>query len=265
MNVKMNMVIAQMPEVKQMHSFPSCGDESNPIGAAYYVYTQLCKKQGTTPTIHPITDTYLGPDYDDEVEEYIKANKLTEKYNVREATPKMVAELLAKGEIVARSVGRMEWGARSLGNRAIMANPSDLKYVWQINEQIKMRDFWMPFAPTILKEREHDYIENPKNIKAPYMIMAFNSTPLARKELRGAMHQADFTVRPQILEREWNPQYYDIIKEFEKITGIGGILNTSFNLHGKPVVCSPEDAVKETFEPSGLRHLLLGKSLISKK
>lgn len=241
MNVKMNMAIAQMPEVKKIHVFPSCGDESNPIGAAYYVYIKICEEKGTKPDIQKVTDLYLGPDYDDQVEDYIKKNKLEKKYKVQKADARMVAELLAKGEVVARCAGRMEWGARSLGNRAILANPSDLKYVWQINEQIKMRDFWMPFAPTILKEREQDYIENPKKIDAPYMIMAFNSTELAKKELRAAMHQADFTVRPQILERKWNPDYYDIIKEFEKITGIGGILNTSFNLHGKPVVCSPED------------------------
>jgi carbamoyltransferase len=146
-----------------------------------------------------------------------------------------------------------------------MANPSDLKYVWTINEQIKMRDFWMPFAPTILKERANDYIENPKNIEAPYMIMAFRSTELAKTELRAAMHQADFTLRPQIIERSWNPRYYDIIKEFENITGIGGILNTSFNLHGKPIVMTPKDAVEETLENSGLQHLILGDFLISKK
>lgn len=265
MNVKMNMVLAELPEVKKLHVFPSSGDESNPIGAAYYLYLKLCKEMGCTPNLQPVKELYLGPNYDEDVEAFIKKNNLRERYDVRETNAKMIAEMLAKGEIVARCTGPMEWGARSLGNRAILANPSDLKYIWQINEQIKMRDFWMPFAPTILKEREHDYIENPKNIEAPYMIMAFRSTELAKKELRAAMHQADFTIRPQVLERDWNPEYYDIIKEFENITGIGGVLNTSFNLHGKPIVASPEDAVKETFENSGLKHLILGKYLISKR
>jgi len=265
MNVKMNMLIAELPEVKKLNILPSCGDESNPIGAAYYTYIQLCRERGIRPKTERITDLYLGPDYDDEVEDYIRKRRLERKYRVRKADAKTIAQMIAKGEIVARSVGRMEWGARSLGNRCIMANPSDLRYVWQINEQIKMRDFWMPFAPTILKERERDYIKNPKKIEAPYMIMAFRSTDLAKKELRAAMHQADFTLRPQMLERSWNPKYYDIIKEFENITGIGGILNTSFNLHGKPIVASPKDAVEETFEQSGLNHLLLGDYLISKK
>jgi len=265
MNVKMNMALAQMPEVKSLKVLPSCGDESNPIGAAYFTYLKICNEKSQTPNIEPIKDLYLGPGFDDEVENYIKKKKLDKKYDIRKADPKMVAELLAKGEVVARCVGRQEWGARSLGNRAIMANPSDLRYVWQINEQIKMRDFWMPFAPSILKERETDYIENPKKLPAPYMIMAFSSTQKARTELRAAMHQADFTLRPQLIERDWNPQYYDIIKEFEKLTGIGGILNTSFNLHGKPIVSTPKDAVEETFEPSGLKHLILGEYIISKR
>lgn len=265
MNVKMNMALSQLPEIKSLKVLPSCGDESNPIGAAYFTYLKICEEKNQKPNIQPIKDLYLGPGFDDEVESYIKKKKLDKKYNVRRADARMVAELLAKGEVVARCVGRQEWGARSLGNRAIMANPSDLRYVWQINEQIKMRDFWMPFAPSVLKEREADYIENPKKISAPYMIMAFNSTQKAKTELRAAMHQADFTLRPQLVERDWNERYYDIIKEFEKLTGIGGILNTSFNLHGKPIVSTPKDAVEETFENSGLPHLLLGDYLISKQ
>jgi carbamoyltransferase len=265
MNVKTNMILSELPEIKNIHVLPSCSDDSNPIGAAYFAYIKLCKDRGITPTVERIKDIYLGPDFDDEAEDYINKNNIKSKYIVQQVTPKLIAEMLSKGEIIARCAGRMEWGARSLGNRCIMANPSDLKYVWTINEQIKMRDFWMPFAPTILKERANDYIENPKNLEAPYMIMAFKSTELAKKELRAAMHQADFTVRPQLIERSWNSRYYDIIKEFEKITGIGGILNTSFNLHGKPIVMTPKDAVEETMENSGLQHLILGDFLISKK
>ncbi len=265
MNVKMNMLISEISELKTIHVLPSCGDDSNPIGGAYYAYLKICKDKNITPEIERITDLYLGPSFDTEVEPYIEKNNLREKYIIKKMDPHNIAQMLAKGEIVARCVGRMEWGARSLGNRCIMANPSDLKYVWEINEQIKMRDFWMPFAPTILKERSQDYIYNPKNIEAPYMIMAFRSTELSKKELRAAMHQSDFTVRPQLIERDWNPKYYDIIKEFEKVTGIGGILNTSFNLHGKPIVMTPKDAVEEVFEHSGLQHLILGEYLLSKR
>ena len=265
MNVKMNMLLAQLPQVKMLNVFPSCGDESNPIGAGYYSYLRICNERKIEPNTMRVKDLYLGPDLDREAEEYVRKKNLSKKYIVRKAEPKLVAGLLANGEVIARSAGRMEWGARSLGNRCIMANPSDLKYVWQINEQIKMRDFWMPFAPSILPEREKDYIRNPKHIPAPYMIMAFDSTPLGVKELRAAMHQADFTLRPQVVYHEWNQRYYDIIKEFEKLTGIGGVLNTSFNLHGKPIVMTPKDAVEEVFEHSGLKHLIIGDFLISKK
>ena len=144
-----------------------------------------------------------------------------------------------------------------------MANPSDYDNLRIINEWIKDRDFWMPFTPTILKERERDYVENPKNVAAPYMIVTFNTKELGWKHLKAAVHPYDFTARIQSLEQSWNPSYYKIIKEFEKLTGVGGILNTSFNLHGDPMVCFPEDALK-AMEGSDLKYLALGDYLISK-
>jgi len=133
-----------------------------------------------------------------------------------------------------------------------------------INRMIKNRDFWMPFAPTILKERESDYIQNPKGLASPYMMLAFPTNPKAQDELVAAIHPQDATARPQILEEAWNPEYYRVVREFERRTGIGAVLNTSFNLHGEPMVCTPADAV-DTFERSGLPHLALGHFLISKR
>ena len=119
----------------------------------------------------------------------------------------------------------------------------------------------MPFTPTILAERQHDYIINPKSLKSPFMTMAFDSTELARKELVATLHPADLTARPQVLEEKRNPEYYSIVKAFEKITGVGGVLNTSFNLHGYPVVLGPEEAIF-TFENSELDGLLMNDILI---
>lgn len=263
MNVKLNLRLSELEGIRDIHPFPSCGDESNPFGAAYYVYINHFSKNDT----QPLKELYLGPEYPNEqVDGIIKKNGLAGKYLVEmhkdiEGT---IAAMLARGEVVARLAGRGEWGARSLGNRAILGNPSSMETFYKVNDQIKMRDFWMPFAPTILKEREADYIENPKGIKAPYMIMAFHSTPLAQRELVAAIHPADKTCRPQVLEKDWNPGYYRIIKEFEKETGIGGVLNTSFNLHGYPLVSSPEDAIY-VFENSGLEHVAIEDYLISKK
>jgi carbamoyltransferase len=251
--------------VEELHPFPSCGDESNPIGAAYYVY--IHKFQKPAKSTKRVKQLYLGPSYSNEyAEELIKKIDLKRKYKVDfykdiEGT---IAEILAKGGIVARLAGKCEWGARSLGNRAILGDPSKMETFYTVNDQIKMRDFWMPFAPSIMEERQHDYIENPKNIDAPYMIMAFHSTQLAQKELRAGIHQADKTCRPQIVNKEWNPEYHRIIKEFEKETGIGAVLNTSFNLHGEPIVCSPEDAI-HTLEDSGLQNVAIENYIISKK
>jgi carbamoyltransferase len=174
-----------------------------------------------------------------------------------------IARLLTEGKIIARCAGRMEFGLRALGNRTIMADPRDYRIVRKINEAIKFRDFWMPFTPTILAERESDYIVNPKNLSSPFMTMAFDSTELAQKELIAALHPADLTVRPQILLEEKNPGYYSIIKEFEKLTGVGGILNTSFNLHGYPIVLGPEQAIF-TLENSELDGVLIGDYYIER-
>ena len=263
MNVKMNMKLSEMPEVKGIAPFPSCGDESNPFGACYYVYLNKFGK-GETKRVE---DLYLGPEYSNEyIGELIKKRELKRKYNVEfhKDAEGEISELLAKDKIVARLAGKSEWGARALGNRSILGNPSKMQTFYEVNDQIKMRDFWMPFAPSVLAERAGDYVLNPKKIDAPYMIMAFHSTPLARQELIAGIHQSDKTCRPQLLKKDWNPRYYRIIKEFENETGIGGVLNTSFNLHGEPMVCSPEDAI-HTFEDSGLEFLAMENWIVSKK
>ena len=164
---------------------------------------------------------------------------------------------------MARFDGRMEFGTRALGNRSLLAHPTDPQVINVLNHQIKNRDFWMPFAGTILSERQQDYVDNPKCLPAPYMVLAFTTSPKARVEMAAAMHTADHTMRPQILDRATNPGYYEVLKQFEARTGIGGVLNTSFNLHGEPIVCSPDDALA-TFSRSGLRHLALSNFLLSK-
>ncbi len=265
MNVKVNQRIADLPEVREMFVMPSCGDESTPIGAAYLGFLEL--GNGEALKNATITNLYMGPQFSNkDVEKVIKKRRLNKKYKVTNPKDieKAIATLLSKGKIVARMSGRMEFGARALGNRSIFANPTEIQAVRKINDQIKGRDFWMPFAPSILWERMSDYIVNPKKIVSPYMMMGFNTTDRARKELIAALHQYDFTARPQLVTKEANPKYHKIIREFEKIAGIGGILNTSFNLHGYPIVLGPEEAVN-TFENSGLEYLVLEDYLIAKK
>lgn len=264
MNVKLNMVLAEMPEVENLFVAPSCGDESNCLGAAYLGYQWLCKSEGKRVSLPALETLYLGLEYPEEaVEEALDGVSSRCKVEKQDDIEGVVAELLARGNIVARFAGAMEFGARALGNRSILASAADSRVIVELNRRVKKRDFWMPFAPTILAERQNDYVSNPKGVRSPFMNMAFRATSLAVKELPAAMHQYDFTMRPQILERQHNPRYHNLIKSFESLTGSGGVLNTSFNTHGEPIVCSPYDALK-TFENSGLEYLAMENYLVKK-
>ena len=267
MNVKANMRLAAEDWVRDLFVFPSCGDESNAVGAAYLGYLDLCARRGVAPAPAPFGPAYLGPGLDDaEAEAVIRAGDLAARYRVSEPAriEARIAELLVSDGVVARCAGRMEFGARALGNRSILANPSDHRVVGLINRMIKNRDFWMPFAPSVLREREADYLVNPKGLASPYMMLAFPTNPKRRDEIVAALHPHDATARAHIVDEAWNPAYHRVLREFEARTGIGAVLNTSFNLHGEPLVCSAGDAV-DTFERSGLPHLALGRFVISKK
>jgi carbamoyltransferase len=262
MNVKANKLIMEIPEVKELFIYPSCGDETNAMGAAYYVFAQ---KTGGTG-FRPLRDLYWGPKFcDSEVEEALRKFKFRSPVCFRriENIEQEIARRLAEGHIVARHAGREEFGARSLGNRSILANPQDPTIVREINEAIKARDFWMPFASSILCERMGDYIINPKMVPMPYMILTCDTTQ-RRSEIAAAIHPYDFTTRPQVVAHEWNPSYHRLIREFEKLTGIGGLLNTSFNLHGYPIASSPWDAL-DVLDRSGLRTLAIDNWLVEKK
>ncbi|MBD3180238.1 MAG: hypothetical protein GF417_12020 [Candidatus Latescibacteria bacterium] len=265
MNVKANQRIYEMPEVDKLFIFPSCGDESNCIGAVYSLYNELEQDKPS----RPIETLYLGPDETDDINTKKEIEKFGEETEVEftseyvDNIEKRIAKLLADGEVVARCKGPMEFGARALGNRSILSDPSDLDKIRVVNNMIKKRDFWMPFAPVMLKERSDEYIENPKKMEAPYMIITFNSTD-KYKEFIGGVQQKDLTARPQIITEKQNKNYYDILKEFEEMTGKGVLINTSFNLHGLPIVYGPKEALY-VFENSGLNYLALGNYLLEKK
>lgn len=262
MNVKANMLIANLPEVKNIFIMPSASDESTAIGASYFGYHEYCIKNNFDFDPKPINNIYLGPSVNTNNFRihFDKKNFVIKKMT---NTSKEIAKLLTKGEIIARCVGRMEFGQRALGNRSILARADNVNVIKIINEQIKGRDFWMPFAPVILKEKIKDYLVSPKNLDSKYMMLAFETTKLAQSELIAGLHNYDLTTRPQIISTEDNPEYYKILKEFEKLTGIGGLLNTSFNLHGSPIVNDINDAIY-TFKNSGLKYLVLNNYLIKK-
>ena len=264
MNVKLNMLLAERPEIENLFIMPSGGDESIALGAALTATVDLCAAAGRTPVVSPLRDLYWGMDFSaDEIERTLAEYRTKISYRSVSDIERETAELLSRGKIVGRMKGRMEWGARALGNRSILADPSRAETVRKINAAIKMRDFWMPFAPSILWERRRDYLEMKKDIPAPYMVLAFRSTPLAHKELIAGLHPFDLTCRPQLVQKEWNEPYHRLLKNFEDLTGIGGVLNTSFNIHGTPIVRTPKDAI-ETLLNSGLDYVTIGDFLVSR-
>jgi carbamoyltransferase len=264
MNVKLNKLIMELPEVSSLFVFPSCGDESNSVGAAYALGAQLARDAGRSVAMTPAGPAYWGPEASDhEVERLVEAFRFTKAVRVSRSADieAECAERLARGQIIARFKGRMEFGARALGNRSILSSPHRWETVRVINMMIKKRDFWMPFAPSILAEEANRYLINPKGFPAPYMVLAFDSRPAARDSVAAAVHPYDGSCRPQIVEREWNPDYHRLLRLFRERTGHGAVLNTSFNLHGLPIVCTPTDAL-EVFDRSGLECLALNHMII---
>ena len=237
-------------------------DESLCIGACYHDCSQHMRHRD----IKPLKNAYLGDTYtNQQICDYIKSSGLEKNYSVSYDTKASdVAKLLEKGNVIAVFLENMEFGARALGSRSIIADPRRLDVVKVINYKIKNRDFWMPFAPVVLDRRFDDYFVNEKNIISPYMTVGFETKPLARTQLPAALHQADLTGRPQRIDYDTNPMYYSIIQEFEKLTGVGALLNTSFNLHGLPIVRTPEDAM-HVMDNSHLDALLLNDILIKRK
>lgn len=265
LNVKANKRITELPEFETGFWFPAAGDDSIAIGAAILATIAHQRTQNLQVQIEPMTDNYWGEAIDQSIESFMKTydfNGFTveQPENIHQKT----AELLAGNEIVARCAGRMEYGPRALGNRSILANASTLENVQTLNAMIKNRDFWMPFAGTILDTATDRYLHNPGNVPSPYMILSFDTVAENWRSIQAATHQADHTIRPQILVRDFNPDYYEILQRFEALTGIGGLLNTSLNLHGDPMVNLPGEAMY-VMTHSALKHLVLGPYLIHKE
>jgi carbamoyltransferase len=257
MNVKANKTISELDEIECFEAFPSCGDESLPVGVCYMAASAAGE------TVKPLEHCYLGNDLS--AAECRQALRAVEGVEVEEPADMAgrVAELLAQGEVVARAAGPMEFGARALGNRSILADPLNQDVVRVINRMIKKRDFWMPFAPVVRRGDAGAYFRNPKGLPSPYMMNTFDSTE-RRGEFMAAVHNADLSARPQLLEAGQNPPYEAILDRFAVLTGRKVLLNTSFNLHGFPIACSAADALGVLVD-SGLNRLVLGPFLVSKR
>lgn len=260
LNVKANKLIREMDGVDSLFVYPASDDGGTPIGAAILGHLELCRQVNIEPQLDLPRHMYLGVEYT-EKELLVAAKSSGLPFERMRNVPRQVANILSSGKIVARFDGREEMGPRALGNRSILADPRDLRVIRKLNFAIKQRDFWMPFAASVLEE------DAPKYVKRlspwPYwMIEAFDTEREAENHLIAGLHPMDQTVRPQVVN-QLNPGFRDIIRAFRNRTGVGGLLNTSFNLHGSPIVGSPEVAI-DTLKHSKLDALALGPFLLKK-
>jgi len=266
MNVKINMSISKISKNVNLFVPPSPNDTSQAMGACYGYYLSEYKKT-ILNKIKPIKHAYLGPKVNLTInEKKIKKFYINKKYLViKKKINYVAAKILADNKIVARFCGNAEFGARALGNRSILANPKNNFIKKIINESVKNRDFWMPFAASVPAKFSKRYFKMDCDIKSySYMTNCVKATDEGKNKLTAALHPYDDTCRPQIIANGQNDVYENLIIEFGKITGIYALLNTSFNLHGHPIVNSINDAV-DIFEKSNIDALLLPRHLIVKK
>lgn len=257
MNIKNNKSICELNFVDKLFVPPSGSDESLAIGACFCVAKTKSK---------PLKNLYLGYDInDDDLNNLIEKRFKNKNFTIHKKVNHVkIAKLLAKNNIIAVVRGREEFGARALGNRSIIANPQNLDNKFTINEAIKNRDFWMPFALTILDEKQHQLIKNSKNIQCKHMTIGFETRNETYEKIKAGTHPYDKTVRPQILLKSDNENFYNIIHNFYKITKIPALLNTSFNLHGFPL-SSNFNNIFNTFKNSGLKYLYINDQFLIEK
>ncbi len=256
LNCAMNGALLNSEYVDNIYIQPASSDAGTALGAATYVYV---KKTNQLPKF-VFNHAYWGPQFNDqEIEVMIKECKVN-KYHQSENIFKEAAEKIAQDKIIGWFQGRMEAGPRALGNRSILANPANPKMKDMINKNVKKREPWRPFAPSILEEDAPDYVEN--YYPSPFMILAFKAKKDKLKDLIATAH-VDETVRLQTVSKKTNSNYWKLINEFKKLTKIPAVLNTSYNLAGEPIVCTPRDALR-TFYASGMDCLAIGNYLVEK-
>ncbi|MTI79104.1 MAG: carbamoyltransferase [Marinobacter sp.] len=252
-NVKLNQRIFEIEGVNHIFVYPNMGDGGCGTGAALY----HSWPGGVEPSI---SSAYMGPDYSEaEIERALQAEGLD--FQRPQNLAAEVATLIHGGEVVARFDGRMEYGPRALGNRSIMYHAREPEVNQWLNKRLGRTEF-MPFAPVTLYEARDKCYHNIRGAEhaAEFMTITFDCTEFMRENCPAAVH-VDGTARPQLIQREVNPGYYDILKEYEKLSGIPSLINTSFNMHEEPIVDSPEDAVR-AFMQGALDYLAIGPFLV---
>lgn len=253
LNVKLNKRLIEHPLVRELFVQPAAHDSGTSLGAASYA----AYLQGEE--IEPMRHVYYGPSYSNsEIREVLDRFKI--KYEEASDIEDKVSGLLAEGKIVAWFQGAMEFGPRALGNRSILGNPSIKGTAEEINARIKFREKWRPFCPSILPEfaKEIIAIDHP----SPYMTFSFTVKDKWIPRIPEVVH-IDKSARPQVVDRETNPRFYNLLRSFHEKTGTPVVINTSLNRRGEPIVCSPQDAI-HMFYNCGLEYMAIGDFLIKK-
>jgi len=255
LNVKLNQKIIARPELRELFVQPASGDSGTAVGAAAYV-----SEQRGVP-VEKMEHVYLGPNYSNEdVIAACARHPARPQWQKIDDVPARTAKILADGHPVAWFQGRMEFGPRALGGRSILGCPSAPGVADRINEQIKFRERWRPFCPSMLDTVGPKMLQSEH--PAPFMTFTFEVAEEWKRRVPEVVHE-DGTARAQVLRREFNPRYYDLMVELEKLTGNGVVLNTSLNRRGEPMICSPTDALNMFFG-SDLQYLVMEDILVVK-
>jgi carbamoyltransferase len=267
---------------KELWIQPAAGDAGGALGVAQLAWHRHANQpRRVTPGKDSMKGAYLGPSYTDaEIESYLKSVGAPYRKLGRPELLQTVARLLAEEKVVGWFNGRMEFGPRALGARSILGDPRSPKMQAQMNIKIKFREGFRPFAPSVLRDKVHEYFE--LDADSPYMLLVapvkterqipmdhkaeglwgIDKLNVVRSDLPAITH-IDYSARIQTVSRDTNPDYYDLIHEFECLTGCAVLVNTSFNVRGEPIVCSPADAYR-CFMRTHLDHLVLGPYVLDK-
>lgn len=254
-NVLLNQKILELPEIADVYIFPAMSDCGLACGAALKLLADVKKQSGDKLLPQRLRDVYLGPLYkDEEIVASLNRHKL--KYRKMAEPASEIAKLIFDNKIVAFYAGRMEFGPRALGSRSIIYAPIDPTANDWLNKKLNRSEF-MPFAPvTMIEHVKECYLgiaDDP--VAARFMTITYHCTDLMKKQAPACVH-VDGTARPQVLKRDDNPYYYDILNEYYKLSGIPTLINTSFNMHEEPIVASPDDAIR-AFLDSGVDYLVM--------
>jgi carbamoyltransferase len=242
---------------KDLFIQPAAGDAGGALGVAAYIYHSVLDN----PRVESMEHAYLGPQYSEkEIESVLAKYSAPAKKLERSELVQEVAALIEGQTVIGWFQGRMEFGPRALGSRSILADARNPENKDVVNLKIKFRESFRPFAPTVLEEKISEYFEIDR--PSPYMLLV--APVREEKRIIPSVTHVDHSARIQSINRSQNPLYYDLIKEFETRTGVPVIINTSFNVRGEPIVCTPEDAYR-CFMRTHMDYLVLGPYLLDKK